>query len=169
MNSEFLSEESLKKLQFKKLGTNIKISKNVTIIGEKNVSLGSNIRIDDFTIISANNGNLDIGSNVHIGGQSYFGCSGDIKIGSNVNISQGSRFYSKINEYLEFEPGNNYVLKKITIKDNVIIGSGTVVIGQCTIEEGTTVGALSFVKDNLKSWSIYAGNPIKFIKVRKKK
>lgn len=169
MNNEFLDQNKLTNLGFKSVGSNVKISKNITIIGASNITLGTNVRIDDYTIISAANGSLVVGSNVHIGGQSYFGCSGDIKIGNNVNISQGSRFYSKINEYLEFEPGNNYVLKKITIKDNVIIGSGTVVIGQCTIEEGTTVGALSFVKDNLKSWSIYAGNPIKFIKARKKK
>jgi len=169
MNKDFFEEDFLKKKNFRCIGHNIKISKNTTIIGEQNISLGSNVRIDDYTIISAENGSLTIGSNVHIGGQSYLGCSGNIEIGNNVNISQGSKLYSKINNYLEFEKNNNFDLKKIIIKDNVIIGSSSVIIGKCTIEEGVTIGALSFVKENLKSWSVYAGNPIKFIKSRKKK
>ena len=75
---------------------------------------------------------------------------------------------SKINKYLEYDTDENYTLNKITIEDNVIIGSGCVIIGECNILEGATVGALSFVKGNLNSWSIYAGNPAKFIKTRKK-
>lgn len=38
-----------------------------------------------------------------------------------------------------------------------------------SISKNATIGALSFVKENLKSWSVYAGNPIKFINTRKKK
>jgi galactoside O-acetyltransferase len=167
MNNEFLDQNKLTNLGFKSVGSDVKISKNITIIGASNITLGTNVRIDDYTIISAANGSLVVGSNVHIGGQSYFGCSGNIKIGNNVNISQGSKFYSKINKYLEFDTGKNYTLNKITIEDNVIIGSGCVIIGECNILEGATVGALSFVKGNLNSWSIYAGNPVKFIKTRK--
>ena len=36
MNSEYLSNEDLNKINFKKIGSNVKISKNVTIIGEEN-------------------------------------------------------------------------------------------------------------------------------------
>ena len=100
MNNAFLDQNKLTNLGFKSVGSDVKISKNITIIGASNITLGSNVRIDDYTIISAANGSLVVGSNVHIGGQSYFGCSGNIKIGSNVNISQGSKFYSKINKYL---------------------------------------------------------------------
>ena len=75
MNDKFLDQNTLKSLNFKSVGSNVSISKNATIIGEKNISLGSNVRIDDYTIISAENGSLIVGSNVHIGGQSYFGCS----------------------------------------------------------------------------------------------
>jgi len=52
---------------------------------------------------------------------------------------------------------------------NVIIGSGSIILGKCTINQGTTIGALSFVKKDLRSWSVYAGNPLKFIKKRNKK
>ena len=169
MNSEFLTKKELKKINFKKIGANIKISKNVTIIGASNISIGSNVRIDDYTIISAKEGKLKIGSNVHIGGQSYFGCGGEVQIENNINISQGVKVYSKLDNYLEHNNKHSVLLKKVVIKDKVIIGSGTVIVGNATIDEGTTIGALSFVKKDLKSWSVYAGNPIKFIKARKKK
>ena len=167
MNHEFIDNHSLKKLKFKSLGSNVKISKNVTIIGAKNISLGSNVRIDDFTIISSLEGKLIVGSNVHIGGQSYFGCGGSIEIGNNVNISQGVKIYSKLDNYLELDKFNKTLLTKVSIDDNVVIGSGTVIIGDAEICEGATIGALSFVKGNLKKWSVYAGNPVKFLKYRK--
>ena len=47
-----------KKINFKDLGQNVMISKNVTLIGASNISLGSNVRIDDYCIISSNEGHL---------------------------------------------------------------------------------------------------------------
>lgn len=168
MNSKFLTKKDLKNTKFKKLGSKVNISKNVTIIGQENISIGSNVRIDDFTIISAKDGFLEIGNNVHIGGQGYLGCAGKLKIGSNVNIAQGVKFYTKINDYISYDGNNNkFFLGKITIGNNVIIGSNTVIVGKCIVKEGCTIGALSLVKKNLKDWSVYAGNPIKFIKFRK--
>ncbi len=168
MNSNYLTEEDLKKINFKKIGSNIKISKNVTIIGEENISLGSEVRIDDFTIISSREGFLKIGNNVHIGGQSYLGCAGGLEIGDSINISQGVKLYTKVNDYVCYNGDNNkFFLGKIQIENNVIIGANSVVIGKCNIREGCTIGSLSFVKTDLKKWSVYAGNPVKFIKVRK--
>ena len=168
MNSEYLLNEDLNKLNFKKIGSNVKISKNVTIIGEENISLGSHVRIDDFTIISAREGYLKIGNNVHIGGQSYLGCAGGLEIGDNINVAQGVKLYTKINDYVSFDGNiNKFFLGKILIEKNVIIGANSVIIGACLIGEGCTIGSLSFVKSDLKKWSVYAGNPVKFIKVRK--
>ena len=70
---------------------------------------------------------------------------------------------------MELEESSKSLLRKVLIRDNVIIGSGTVIIGESEIGEGTTVGALSLVKGNLEDWSVYAGNPIKYLKPRKKK
>jgi len=167
VNTEFLSKNDLKKINFKSLGQNVMISKNVTLIGTNNISLGSNVRIDDYCIISSKEGYLTIGNDVHICCQSYLGCAGDLKIGNNTNIAQGVKIYTKINDYNSFEGNNNkYILSKIEIGNNVIIGSNSVLIGKCIIGEGATIGALSFVKNDLRSWSVYAGNPLKFIKDR---
>ena len=69
---------------------------------------------------------------------------------------------------MELEESSKSLLRKVLIRDNVIIGSGTVIL-ESEIGEGTTVGALSLVKGNLEDWSVYAGNPIKYLKPRKKK
>jgi len=100
MNHNFISSSRLKKLKLKSHGKKIQISPNVTIIGSDNIQMGDNVRIDDYTIISAKEGFLKLGSNIHIGGQSYLGCGGGIEIKSNVNIAQGVKIYSKINDYL---------------------------------------------------------------------
>ena len=168
MNHNFLSSSRLKKLKLKSYGKKIQISPNVTIIGSDNIQMGDNVRIDDYTIISAKEGFLKLGSNIHIGGQSYLGCGGGIEIKSNVNIAQGVKIYSKINDYLSEKKKNKIILGLVKIEKNVILGSNVVVIGKTKIKEGTTVGALSLVKQNLNSWSIYAGCPAKFIKKRKK-
>jgi len=166
MNENFLNNKQLKNLKFKSLGRNIKISSNVTIIGAKKIKIGNNVRIDDYTILSVQEGYLEIGSNVHIGGQSYLGCAGGIIIKNNVNISQGVKIYSKINDYLDGRKFNKTIKVPVKIFNEVIIGSNSVVIGNCKINTGATVGALSFVKEDLKSWTVYAGNPVKMIKKR---
>ena len=160
MNENFLNNKQLKNLKFKSLGRNIKISSNVTIIGAK-IKIGNNVRIDDYTILSVQEGYLEIGSNVHIGGQSYLGCAGGIIIKNNVNISQGVKIYSKINDYLDGRKFNKTIKVPVKIFNEVIIGSNSVVIGNCKINTGATVGALSFVKEDLKSWTVYAGNQSK--------
>ena len=78
--------------------------------------------------------------------------------------------YSKINDYLNFDNvnKNNAILNPIEICNNVILGSGTIIIGKTRLSEGCVVGALSFVKENLEPWNVYAGNPLKFIKKRNK-
>tara|TARA_A100000164_G_scaffold311025_1_gene288865 strand:+ start:423 stop:932 length:510 start_codon:yes stop_codon:yes gene_type:complete len=169
MNSEYLTNNDLIKYKFDSLGQNVKISKNATMIGEKNISLGSNVRIDDYCIISVKEGNLKIGNDVHIGGQSYLGCGGGLVLGNNINIAQGVKIYTKINDYSTFDGNKDkFILGKIKIGDQVIIGSNSVLVGNCSVGEGTTIGALSFVKNDLKPWSVYAGNPCKFIKDRQK-
>ncbi len=66
-NSEFLNNLELKKINFKKIGKNVLISKNVLIVGAENISIGSNVRIDAFTSLIAPKKKLKIGSYVHIG------------------------------------------------------------------------------------------------------
>ena len=58
----FYSTKELKKIGFKSLGKNLEISKNVNFYNFSG-SIGSNCRIDDFSILI---GEINIGEHVHI-------------------------------------------------------------------------------------------------------
>ena len=57
---------------------------------------------------------------------------------------------------------------KVTLEKFVQLGVNTVVMPNLTIEEGTSVGAMSFINKNLEKWGIYVGIPCRRIKDRKK-
>lgn len=51
---------------------------------------------------------------------------------------------------------------------HAIVGSGSVVLPGVTLEEGVAVGALSLVHKRCEAFGIYAGNPARRIKERKR-
>ena len=61
--SSFYTVEELSSLGLKSYGHNVLISRKCSIYGAVNITIGDNVRIDDFCILS---GNITIGSNVHI-------------------------------------------------------------------------------------------------------
>lgn len=52
----FYSREQLEKIGFKSLGKNVLISDKSSIYSPENISIGNNVRIDDFCILSAGGG-----------------------------------------------------------------------------------------------------------------
>ena len=52
--TSFMSREELEKVGFKSIGENVLISRNATIYGAGNISIGSNVRIDDFVDVWEN-------------------------------------------------------------------------------------------------------------------
>jgi galactoside O-acetyltransferase len=178
-NSDFLSPEELGKLNFKKLGKNVKISKNVLIVGCKNISLGDNIRIDGFTSIIAFYGKISIGSNTHIGPNTYLYSSNLIKIGNFCGIGPNTNILTTIESYdgtglnnvnlFETYKKNKYKkfqkLKsgKIIIFNHVIIGYSCLVYPNTIIENNTSISSHSLVYSKLRGGFIYGGNPIKKI------
>jgi galactoside O-acetyltransferase len=63
MDNSFYSEIELSKLGLKDYGKNVLISKKCSIYSPEKISIGNNVRIDDFCILS---GNIILGSNIHI-------------------------------------------------------------------------------------------------------
>jgi galactoside O-acetyltransferase len=92
-------------------------------------------------------------------------------------LSQGARIYSCSDDYSGNSltnptvPGEylNLKIAPVIIGRHVIIGSGSVVLPGCSIQEGSSVGALSLVTKSLESWGVYLGIPAKRIKSRSKK
>jgi galactoside O-acetyltransferase len=57
---------------------------------------------------------------------------------------------------------------KVCLRKYSQIGVGSVVFPNIQIGEGSVVGAMSLVKQNLDEWGIYAGTPICLLKKRSK-
>lgn len=56
----------------------------------------------------------------------------------------------------------------VTLRRHVIVGTCSVVLPGVTVEEGTSIGAMSMVTKTTEPWSVYFGVPAKKLKSRKK-
>jgi dTDP-4-amino-4,6-dideoxy-D-glucose acyltransferase len=172
----YYTETQLLELGFKSIGENVLISDKASIYGIQNISIGSNVRIDDFCIISAGEKGIFIGDYVHIACYTSLIGSEKIVIGDYCGISARCSIYSSSDDYsgeFLFGPTINEAFKKIltspvTINDYSIIGVNSVVLPGVEIGKGVAIGALSLVNKSLEEWYIYVGCPVKKIKPRKK-
>lgn len=174
---EYLTPEELAEVGFAKLGLNVKISRNILLLGADKIRIGSNVRIDDFcTIIVNGAGSLEIGNFVHIAGYAYISCSNSVTFGHFSGVSQGVRIYTASDDYSGNYLTNPTVPEKyrspisgpVVLGDHVIIGSGSIVLPNVICGEGAAVGALSLVSRSLEEWHIYSGMPLKKLKPRSK-
>lgn len=170
----FLLSPELRDLGFRAVGENVQIACNCTIVGLGNISLGNDVRIDDYVVISAGCGHVDFGDYIHVGAGSYLGAGGGITLGDFANLSQGVRLYSKSDDYSGMHLTNPTVPEEyldlevapVRIGRHVIVGSGSVVLPGCTLADGASVGALSLVNRDLDEWTIYAGCPARRLRER---
>jgi len=94
-----------------------------------------------------------------------------IRIGNEVNIQDGAVIHGTYNESPtvignHVTIGHNAIVHGCTIKDNVLIGMGAIVLDNCIIESNALIGAGSVVTmgTHVKSGELYAGVPAKKIK-----
>jgi len=164
----------LEKMGFKFLGANVKISNKASIYNCDQIEIGDNSRIDDFCVIS---GKIKIGKHVHITPMCLLG-GGErgLVIDDFVALAYGVKVFTQSDDYSGKTMTNstvpikykNEVKEPVVIKPHTIIGAGSVVMPGVVLAEGSSIGAMSLVRNNTESWSIYAGVPAKKIKSRSK-
>ena len=95
--TSFYTEKELSSLGLKKYGRNVKISRHASIYGAQNISIGDNVRIDDFCILS---GHIELGSYIHIAAYSaLYGGEAGIFISDFANLSSRISVYSVSDDY----------------------------------------------------------------------
>jgi len=172
--SNFYSEIELKELGLKSYGQNVLISRKASLYNASNISLGNNVRIDDFCLLS---GNITLGSNIHISAYSALYGGGEIIINDYAGVSSRSTLLSASDDFSgEFMIGaviddkyTNVTKGKIVLEKYVQLGANTVVLPNVTINEGAVTGAMSLVNKDLEPWSINIGIPCKKQKNRSRK
>lgn len=171
----WLTDEQMRKMGFACVGKNVMLSDKASYYNCKNIRLGNNVRIDDFCVLSAGTGGIDIGNYIHIAVFSFLIGAGNISLADFCNISSRVAIYSSNDDYSGMSMTNPTVPPEFTnmqyadvkIGRHVIIGAGSVVLPGVTLEEGVAVGALSLVRKDCQSFGIYVGVPVKRIGERK--
>ena len=132
-----------------KFGKNCYLAENATIIGD--VVMGDDCSVWFYTVIRGDVHYIRIGNKVNVQDGAVIHCTykkAPTNIGNNVSIA------------------HNAIVHGCTIKDNVLIGMGAIVMDNAIIESNTIVAAGSVVLENtiVESNSIYGGTPAKKIK-----
>src|SRR6195952_1048211 len=130
-------------------GSNCFIAENATIVGD--VVMGDK---------------CSVWFNAVIRGDVHY-----IKIGNNTNIQDGAvihctYMYARTNIGNNVSIGHNALVHGCTLKDNVLIGMGAIVMDHVIVEEYVIIAAGSVVleKTICESGFLYAGTPAKKIK-----
>ena len=171
MNS-FYRPEELKKIGFKSIGENVLISKNTTIYGAEQMVVGSNVRVDDFCVLS---GKINLGDYTHVAAYCcLFGGDKGITMEDFAGLSSRCAVYAVSDDYSGKAMTNpmvpikyrNVFGKEVVLKKHTIIGSGTTILPGVTIGIGASVGSMSLVTNEIAPWGIYIGIPCRRIKER---
>jgi galactoside O-acetyltransferase len=173
----FLKQSELENLGFKSLGKNVLISDKASIYNAKNISIGDNTRIDDFSILSAGDGGISIGKNVHIACFATIIGKGMVIMGDYSGLSSRVSVYSSSDDYSgEYMtnpcvPNNftNTIHKDVIIGKHVVVGASSVVLPGVHLADCSAVGSMSLVKSDVGEFEIVVGIPAKKVKDRKRK
>lgn len=157
-------------------GDDVRISTRASLHNAKNIRIGSHVRIDDFCVMSAGAGGIEIGNFIHVGVFSSLIGAGKITLCDYCNLSSRTSIYSSNDDYSGTHMTNPEVPPEftgvthaaVTVGRHVIIGAGSVVLPGVILEDGAAVGALSLVKQNCQPFGIYAGAPARRVGDRKR-
>jgi carbonic anhydrase/acetyltransferase-like protein (isoleucine patch superfamily) len=130
-------------------GENVYLAENATVVGE--VTMGDNCSVWFSAVVRGDVNSIKIGNKVNIQDGAVVHCTykkAATLIGNNVSI------------------GHNALVHGCTIKDNVLIGMGAIVMDGAVVESNSIVAAGAVVLEgtHIESGAIYAGVPAKKVK-----
>lgn len=168
----YLNERKLRRLGFKHLGEDVRISERASIYDPELISIGDHSRIDDFCVVS---GNVTIGSCVHF---PVFCNVGGGEPGITIEdfscLAYGVHVFAQSDDYSGHTLTNSTVpdiykseiKKSVCIGRHCIIGACSVIMPGVVLAEGTAVGAMTLVTKSTEPWSIYVGIPARRLRPR---
>lgn len=131
------------------IGEGTFLAETATVIGD--VTMGSECSVWYNAVIRGDVHFITLGNKVNVQDNAMLHCTFEkfpLIIGNNVSI------------------GHNAIVHGCTIKDNVLIGMGAIVMDDCTVESNSIVGAGSVVTQgtHIKSGEVWGGIPARKIK-----
>lgn len=131
------------------IGEDCFIAENATIVGE--VSMGDQCSVWFNAVLRGDVHYIKLGNKVNVQDGAVIHCTykkSPTVIGNNVSI------------------GHNAIVHGCTIKDNVLVGMGSIIMDDCIVESNSIIaaGAVLTKGTHVASGSIFAGMPAKKIK-----
>ncbi len=183
--SSFLRLPELAKLGLASYGSNVLISRFARLYNPNRITIGDNVRIDDFAILSAgkistdkqSTGQIKICDHVHIAAHTCLWGHHGIFLGKHVGISSGCKIYTESDDFsgetltgptIPDQFKTNMTSGRVIIGDHTIVGANSVILPSVIIGEGCAFGSNSVINSSPNPWTIHVGSPIKMIGRRKK-
>ena len=171
----FLADEAIAALGFARVGRDVKISDRVSLYHPERISIADHVRIDDFCILAAGDGGIDIGSYVHIG------CYATLIGREQIVLRDFAGLSERVSVYSSSEDDSGACLTNPTVPDayrkpvhgrvllerHVIVGAGSVILPGVTLGLAASVGALTLVASDLEPFGMYLGVPARKIGTRR--
>lgn len=172
----WLTDREITAMGFACVGTNVLLSNKASYYNCQNIRLGNHVRIDDFCVLSAGAGGIEMGSHIHLA--VYCSIIGNGK----VTLDDFSGLSSRVSIYSSSDDNSGKAMTNPTLPEeftqvhhadvkigrHVIIGAGSIVLPGVVLEIGVAIGALSLVKKDCQAFGIYMGTPVKRISNRKR-
>lgn len=174
--SDWLKQEVLDSLGFKKIGRGCKISRHTKIIGHENIELGDNVRIDHGALILAGSEGayLRAGSHIHIAAYATLLCGGGIELGNFSTVGIQSQLISASDDF-----SGNYLIGPIygdgftnVKRVPIVVGHHAIITTDCTLlpgahmEMGSVLGAKALLKGVAGAGQVWAGVPARPVSKR---
>jgi dTDP-4-amino-4,6-dideoxy-D-glucose acyltransferase len=149
-----------------RFGKNVVVHQTVQFFGAEQITLGDNVRIDCFCVLSARKP-VSLGNYVHLGvGVNIFGSEG-VVIHDFAGLSSRATIFTASDDYTEgylTGPTVPENFKKVTcgqvvLNSHAIVGASSVIMPGVTLARGAAVGALSFVTRDVPEFAVVAGHP----------
>lgn len=170
----WLSKDQIEALGFGGVGENVLLSDRASFYGCARIVIGDNTRIDDFCVLSAGAGGIELGAYVHVATYSSLIGAGRIVLSNFSGVSSRVSIYSSNDDYSGTALTNptvppeytNVTHAEVFLAEHVIVGAGCVILPGVRLERGVAIGALSMVTRDCEEFWIYSGVPAKKVKPR---
>jgi acetyltransferase-like isoleucine patch superfamily enzyme len=161
----FLKESEILSIGFRSVGVNPLISSFATFYGAHEISIGNNVRIDDFTCLS---GRIHVGDHVHIGTHGHLaGGELGISIGDFSGFASGVVMFTRSDDYSGLALSNPTIPKEFRLVSEELIHIGrhvkagvrSIFLPGSKIGDGSAFQMNSVISGETKSFHFYAGDP----------
>ncbi len=169
MKHDCYTTDELRQIGITEVGEQVFVDRSVRFYGAERIRIGSHVRIDAFSVLSAGTDGLRIGNFVHIavgarflGGtqivlEDFSGVSAGVCVfGSNEDYSGGALTNPTIPmEFRSVKQGS------VVLGKHAIVGANSVIMPNVTLGLAASVGALTFVHKPVDDFTIVSGNPMR--------